>query len=433
MLQAEIQRQYQQKEHTLEECLALIESGDTIAVSGVATEPTTFLSHFIDIVPRLHDVTVVKSKDNEYEYLRDPATRGHVETIGHFYAKNMREGHALGIASYIPSDLHNYMAERVAYQPNNVFVAQVADLEDGVFQIPYCKMFEEEAYGCAQKVILEVNPRFRRVRGGLEIPLERVTAFFRSEKPLFTIPRSVPTETDRKIGHYVADLIHDGDCIQLGIGGLPDAVGGFLQEKNDLGIHTEVFTSTMADLIQAGNVTGKRKNLNPGEHIATFCLGDEQLYETVATDPNCRIVPCSYGNNPFVIAQNDHMISVNTAIEVDITGQICSESIGPRQFSGTGGATDYAFGAMHSKGGRGIVAFASTAKEGRVSKIKSILTPGAAVSISRNLADTIITEFGVAELRGRTIRERVDALIAIAHPDFRAQLRREAKEYGIIV
>ena len=189
----------------------------------------------------------------------------------------------------------------------------------------------------------------------------------------------------------------------------------------------------MADLIEAGNVTGRKKNLNRGKHLATFCIGDQHLFETVSNDPNCCLVPCSYGNDPFVISQNDHMISVNTAMEIDITGQICSESIGPKQFSGTGGAADYAYGAMHSRGGRGIVAFASTAKGGTISKIKSILTPGAAVSISRNLADTVVTEYGVAELRGRTIRERADALIAIAHPDFRAQLRKEARDYGILV
>lgn len=429
----EQQDSYSAKLRSREECLALITSGDVIAVSGVATEPTDFLGHFNEIVPRLHDVVVVKSKDNEYEYLRSPETRGHVETIGHFYAKNMREGHLLGIASYIPSDLHNYMAERVAYRPNNVFVAQVADMENGTFQIPYCQMFEREALSCAEKIILEVNPNFRRVRGGVEIPLEKVTAFFLSPKPIFTIPRSVPTEMDKQIGRYVADLIHDGDCIQLGVGGLPDAVGEYLKEKNDLGIHSEIFSSTMADLIEAGNVNGSRKTINRGEHIATFCIGDQHLFDTVSTVKACRLVPCSYGNNPFVIAQNDHMISVNTAMEIDITGQICSESIGPVQYSGTGGATDYAFGAMHSKGGRGIIALASTTKGGKISKIKSILTPGAAVSISRNLADTIITEYGVAELRGRTIRERVDAIIAIAHPDFRAQLRKEAIEYGIIV
>ena len=231
----------------------------------------------------------------------------------------------------------------------------------------------------------------------------------------------------------MADLIHDGDCIQLGVGSLPDMVGSYLKEKNDLGIHSELFSSTMADLIEAGNVNGSRKNLNRGEHLATFCVGDQHLFDTVASNPACRLVPCAYGNDPFVIAQNDSMKSVNTALEIDLTGQICSESIGPRQFSGTGGASDYAYGAMHSRGGRGIIAFASTAKGGTISKIKSVLTPGAAVSVSRNLADTVITEYGVAELRGRTIRERADAIISIAHPDFRAQLRREAREYGIIV
>ena len=220
--------------------------------------------------------------------------------------------------------------------------------------------------------------------------------------------------------------------LALGIGGLPDAVGEYLKEKNDLGIHSELFSSTMADLIEAGNVTGRKKNLNRGKHLATFCIGDQHLFETVSNDPNCCLVPCSYGNDPFVISQNDHMISVNTAMEIDITGQICSESIGPKQFSGTGGAADYAYGAMHSRGGRGIVAFASTAKGGTISKIKSILTPGAAVSISRNLVDTVVTEYGVAELRGRTIRERADALIAIAHPDFRDELTYEAKKLGFL-
>lgn len=427
-----IQQQYAKKQTDLDGCLALIKNGDTIAVSGVITEPVSFLGSLGKIIPRLENVTVIKSKDNEYDYLRDPSTYGHVETIGHFYGPAFRAGHKLGLTSYIPSDLHNYMAERVAYKPNNVFVAKVADLEGGCFQIPYCQMFEREAYECADTVILEVNPRFRRVKGGLDIPIDRVTAFFVSDTPFFTIPRSVPTDIDRKIGRYVADLINDGDTIQLGIGGLPDAVGEYLKEKNDLGIHTEVLSSSMADLIENGNVTGKRKNLNPGEHIATFCLGDEHLYDIIATDPNCRLVPSSYGNDPFVIAQNDNMKSVNTAMEIDITGQICSESIGPLQYSGTGGATDYAYGAMHSKGGRSIIACASTAKGGTVSKIKSMLTPGAGVSITRNHADTIITEFGVAELRGRTIRERVDALIAIAHPNFREQLREEAKALGII-
>lgn len=156
---------YKQKEHSLEECLALIESGDIIAVSGVTTEPVTFLQNLQTVILRLTDVTVIKSKDNEYDYMKDPETRGHVETIGHFYGPAFRDGHRLGITSYIPSDLHNYMAERVRYRQNNVFVAKVAPPENGMFQIPYCQMFEREAFACADKVILEVNPRFRRVRG----------------------------------------------------------------------------------------------------------------------------------------------------------------------------------------------------------------------------------------------------------------------------
>lgn len=164
------QEQYEQKKSSLDGCLARIENGDTIAVSGVITEPVSFLGSLSKIIPRLRDVTVVKSKDNEYDYLRDPATRGHVETIGHFYGPAFRAGHRLGITSYIPSDLHNYMSERVRYRPNNVFVAKVADMQNGCFQIPYCQMFEREAYECADKVILEVNPRFRRVRGAWTSP-----------------------------------------------------------------------------------------------------------------------------------------------------------------------------------------------------------------------------------------------------------------------
>lgn len=428
-----IDTMYQEKMGTLQDAQALIQSGDTIAVSGAITEPVVFLGALQDIIPRLENVTLIKSKDNDYEYLRDPNTAGHILTLGHFYHTNFRQGHALGITSYLPTDLHNYMKLRTEYSPNNVFIAKVTDMdENGNFQIPYCQMFEREALACAKTIILEINPRFRRVRGGVDIPVERVTCCYVADSPILTIPRAKPSQTDEIIGKYIADMIHDGDTFQLGIGGLPDAVGKHLFEKNDLGIHSELFSSTMADLMENGNVTGKYKTVDKGEHIATFALGDDHLYETLSRNPDCRIMPASYTNDPFVIARQDNMISVNTALEMDLTGQICSESIGPVQWSGTGGASDFAFGALHSKGGRGIIAFSATAKQGTISRIKTTLTPGAAVSISRNLADTIVTEFGVAELRGRSVRERADALISIAHPDFRAELRKEAKALGYL-
>lgn len=429
----DIDTMYQEKMGTLQDAQALIQSGDTIAVSGAITEPVVFLGALQDIIPRLENVTLIKSKDNDYEYLRDPNTAGHILTLGHFYHTNFRQGHALGITSYLPTDLHNYMKLRTEYSPNNVFIAKVTDMdENGNFQIPYCQMFEREALACAKTIILEINPRFRRVRGGVDIPVERVTCCYVADSPILTIPRAKPSQTDEIIGKYIADMIHDGDTFQLGIGGLPDAVGKHLFEKNDLGIHSELFSSTMADLMENGNVTGKYKTVDKGEHIATFALGDNHLYETLSRNPDCRIMPASYTNDPFVIARQDNMISVNTALEMDLTGQICSESIGPVQWSGTGGASDFAFGALHSKGGRGIIAFSATAKQGTISRIKTTLTPGAAVSISRNLADTIVTEFGVAELRGRSVRERADALISIAHPDFRAELRKEAKALGYL-
>ena len=427
-------QQYETKLKTLADAQELIHSGDIIAVSGAATEPQAFLRSLPDIIPRLEDVILVKSKDNDYDYLRDTNTAGHVLTLGHFFHKNFREGYQLGLASYLPSDLHNFIKLRTEYQPNNVFIAKVTDMdENGNFQIPYCQMFEREMLSCAETVILEITPRFRRVRGGLEIPIDRVTCCYVADTPLVTIPRPVPTATDETIGAYIADMIHDGDCFQLGIGGLPDAVAKHLFSKNDLGIHSEMFSSTMADLIENGNVTGRYKTIDPGEHIAAFVLGDEHLHQTLSDDPACRIMPASYTNDPFVIAKIDRMISVNTALEIDLTGQICSESIGPLQWSGTGGASDFAFGALHSKGGRGIVAFTSTAKGGTISRVKSILTPGAAVSISRNLADTVVTEYGVARLRGRSVRERAKALIAVAHPDFRSELRREAKKLGYLI
>ena len=193
-----------------------------------------------------------------------------------------------------------------------------------------------------------------------------------------------------------------------------------------------MFTSNMVDLIRRGNITGKYKTVDPYEHVGAFALGDEALYETLHTNPACRIAPSAYANNPAIIAQQDNMKSVNTCLEIDLMGQISSESIGAVQFSGTGGANDFAAGAIRSKGGRGIVAFTSTAKHGTMSKIKSLLTPGSAVTIHRNVADTIVTEYGVAELKGLSVPERARALIAIAHPDFREQLMKEAKEIGFI-
>lgn len=424
---------YNQKKCTVEECVATIRSGDSIIVSGVVAEPTTFLQHVEDFAFNVENVRIHKSKVGDYSYLRNPEMAGHVLTVSHFFDTNLREGYDVGIASYIPSDLHNFMTIRGECARDNIFWAAVSPMdENGNFCVPYCQMFEKEAYENCDRIILEVNSNFRAMNGGVIINVTEADMLYEVSTPVLTTPRSVPGENDLVIGRQVADLIRDGDTLQLGIGALPDTIGNMLKDKNDLGLHTEMFTCTMADLIDLGVITGRRKTLNTNEHIVTFMLGDDNLYRVAAENPQFRMVPASYGNDPYIIAQHDNMVSVNTCIEIDLTGQICSESIGPRQYTGTGGATDYAYGAFHSKGGRGILAFASTTKKGTISKIKPTLSPGSAVSISRNLADIVVTEYGTVRLRGKTVMERAELLISVAHPDFRDELRAEAKRLGYI-
>ena len=428
-----IKEDYQEKLSTLENCLDLIQSNDMIAVAGAVCEPFEFITHIGDVVRNLQNVTIMKSKDNHYEYLTDESLRGHIFTVSHLFHTDLRKAQAMNLAAYIPSDLSIFSPIRCSVAPNNVFVAQVSDMdEDGNFCIPYCQMFEKEQLACAKTIILEVNPKFSAVRGGLKIHIKDVTRFFISPKDPLTIPRETPSEIDQIIGDSIAEFIHDGDTIQLGMGRLPDAVAVRLKEKNDLGLHTEMFTSNMLGLVRNGNITGKCKTIDPGEHIGAFALGDLELYQTLSRTPSCRIAASSYVNDPAIIAKQDHMKSVNTCLEMDLLGQVSSDTIGTKQFSGAGGAADFASGAIRSKGGRGIIAFHSTAKHGTMSKIKPMLTPGAAVTITRNLVDTVITEFGVAELKGRTVPERAFALISIAHPDFRESLLEEGKKMGIL-
>jgi acyl-CoA hydrolase len=429
-----IQEKYKTKLRTLEECVRFIQNGDSIITSGAAGEPGVFLRSIPEWAHGVEGVTIHKSRDQMFDYLRDPTLKGHIHTVGHFFAENLREGYQIGTCSYVPSELHNFMTIRGQVSPDKIFWARTTTMDkDGSFCIPYCQMFEYEAMQNASHIILEVNlnPKYTPVRGACRIPIDRVDMLYEVNEPLFTLPEFVSTEKDEKIGSYIASLIHDGDCIQLGLGGLPDGVAHHLMDKNDLGMHSEMFSPTMARMIEAGIITGKVKNLNRGEHIATFILGDENLYRVASEDKNFRLVPCSYGNDPKVIAQNYNMVSINTLLEIDLTGQINCESIGPIQWSGTGGADDYAIGAMHSKGGRGIFAFESTTRKG-ISKIKSTLAPGSIVSVSRNHVDILVTEYGSVSLRGKTVPQRVEAIISIAHPDFRTELRAEAKKLKFI-
>ena len=420
---------YKSRLATLQDELDAVQSGDVLCTSGVLCEPIGFLSHFHTIVPRLENVELIKGRNIDYDFLAMPQLKDHVQVIGHLFDGALRQANALGAATHIPSNLHDFMDRRTAYKPIDKFIAMATPMDkNGNFVVSGCGMWEESAYRSAKTVILEVNPHLPRFKGCLTIPLEKVDMIVEVDYPATEYPIPPSTEIDKKIGGYVASFVHDYDCIQLGLGGMPNAVGNAFFDKKGLGLHTELYTPVIGELIRAGVITGEAKTIDRGQHVGTFVQGDNRLYDVLSTDPGVCFKPVTYTNDPFVISQIDNMVSINTALEIDLTGQICSESIGPRQYSGTGGASDFAYGALHSKGGRGIIAMASTAKGGAVSKIKATLTPGSVVSISRNLADIIVTEYGVAYLRGRTVRERAEALIAIAHPDFRADLRQQARE-----
>lgn len=431
-MNTDLQKKYAGRLTTLDEVLGDIRSGEVICTGGVLCEPTAFYNRLHEVLPNLRDVEILKGMQGDYPFygITEP---GHFRIVAHMFDPAMRRAFHHGSITHIPCNLHNFIDVYRAAKPIRKFIAMASPMdEEGNFTVSGCVMWEQEAYRAAEEVILEINPNLPRLPGCVTVPLDRVSRLYEAATPLVQFPPAEPTEMDRRIGAFVADMVNDYDCIQLGVGGIPNAVGGAFFEKKGLGLHTELFAPVMGKLIQAGVITGEAKTIDRGLHVGTFARGDEGLYRALAANPMVRFRPASYTNDPYVIRRIDNMVSINTALEIDLTGQICSESIGARQFSGTGGASDFAYGAQHSRGGRGIIAMKSTTTGDAASKIKPILTPGAVVSISRNLADIVVTEYGVAYLRGRTVRERTENLIAVAHPKFRDELRFEAKKLGYL-
>lgn len=428
------QELYNARLGTLEGALDLVRSGDCIAASIYANEPSNFIAQLHTIAPRVTGVTLwTMLSMGKYPVMSDSSLKGKIDILTFFYNADCRAEHASGRCSLVPMNLHSVASATIRACRPDVYVCAVTPMdEDGNVYISFDMQASREWLECADRVIFEINPEIPRTYGETAVPIEAADYIYEvNNRPMPYAPATPATPTEAKIAEYVSSLIQDGDCIQLGIGGMPGAVGEKLLDKHDLGIHTEMITASMGRLIRAGAVTNARKNLNCGVTVGAFAWGDQELYDLMADNPAFEMRRCSYTNDPFVIAQNDNMVSVNTAIQIDLTGQICSESIGPRQFSGSGGACDFAYGAYHSKGGRGIIAIGSTAKGGTVSKIQPFLTPGSIVSIPRTLADYVVTEYGIAPLRDRPIRQRVENLIAVAHPDFRAELRRQASELMI--
>jgi len=427
------QQMYEQKLTTVEELAKNFNSGDHCISNGQIAEPCAILEALAkraeeeDLKDIQHHILLPV---RQQLYLRPEMTnRIHHNSL--FISGYDRELIWNGYADYIPA-FYNRQPENVKNRGIDVFYATVSPMDKhGYFSFGTASDMGDLVYE-AKKVFLEVNPTAPRSHGNCFIHISQVTALCESNVPITEIPSGPMSDVDKAIGALIAAEIPDGACIQLGIGGMPNAVAQGLFDRKDLGVHSEMFTESMVDLMEAGVINNSKKSLHRGKCVVTFTFGSRKVYDFLDDNPGIYFVPVNYVNNPFVIAQNDNQISINACVEVDLFGQVCSESIGPKNYSGVGGQVDFVRGAMASKGGKSFIAMPATAKGGKLSKIKSVLTPGGIVSTSRNDVDNIVTEFGIARLRGKTIVERAKALIAIAHPNFRDELTREAEDMHII-
>jgi acyl-CoA hydrolase len=350
-----------------------------------------------------------------------------------YFGNSERELYKKGLVSFIPNNLHNAGREKIQAEPINVFVGTATPPDShGFMSLSLCLVYEKDMIENADLVVLEINENFPRTFGDTQVHVDDVDLLVQNNAPLLTVPAVQATDVEQHIGENIAQLIDDGATLQIGIGGIPNAIMKFLSGKKHLGIHTEMITDGIVDLVKAGVIDNTQKTLHKGKIVGTFAMGGEALYEFIDENVGVELLRGSYVNDPYVVAQNDQMVSINTSLQVDLTGQVCSESIGYRHYTGTGGQLDMHRGATLSRGGKGIIAMRSSVKNDEISTIVPMLSPGSFVSVPRQDTDYVVTEYGVVHLKGKSVRERALALIAIAHPKFRESLSLEAKKLGVL-
>ncbi len=427
---------YRNKLLSLPEAVGLVRSHQSIATAMAAAEPTGLLTELANHRDRLEDVTVwVCLPLRLYDFILKPEMSGHFFVENWFYGAPDREVHPQGRTSYVPNNLHQASAGKLAANGGRVPIywgtATPPD-KRGYMSLSLSLVIEKQLIEAADLVVLEINENMPRTLGDTQIHISEVDYVVEHHVPLFELPSARPAPWEETIGGYVADLIEDGSTLQLGIGGIPNAIAALLVDHRDLGIHTEMFTTGIVDLYEAGVVTGRKKSQWRGKMVGAFALGEQRLYDFLHDNLAVEFQQGYVTNDPYVIGRNHKMVSVNTALQVDCYGQVCSQSIGPRHFSGTGGQLDTHRGAQRSPGGRGIIALRSTAKNGTISTIVPMLAQGAEVTVPGQDVDTVVTEYGVAELKGRSVKARTEALINVAHPDFRSWIREEVERLGIV-
>lgn len=420
---------YQDKVVAPSEAIHAIKDGDLVVLGHAAGVPQLSVQALAKDYKDFHNVRIFHLVTLGEAPYAQPEMEGHFRMVTSFVGGNVRDALNSKRGDFIPNFFYRiprHMREGVL--PVDVAIIQVSlPDEEGYCSYGISCDYTKPAAEVARVVIAEVNKQMPYVYGNNKIHLSDIDYIIEADYPLYELPLPRITEVEEAIGQHVASLVEDGDTLQLGIGSIPDATLHFLKDKKDLGIHTEMFSDGVLELVKQGVVTGKCKEREPEKLTATFLMGTRALYDFVHKNPSVWMDTVDIINDPCTIMQLEHMVSINGCIEVDLMGQVVSETIGEKQFSGTGGQVDYVRGASMSRYGRSIMAMPSTAAKGKVSRIVPQLTPGGAVTTSRNDVDYIVTEYGIAHLQGKSLRERAEALTKIAHPDFRPELEAELR------
>ncbi len=429
-----IQDAYRQKRLSASDAVRQVRNGDFIIVPTGVGEPPALLSALSAQRLDFKDVKVAQILAmRKYDYL-DPETVANVRHVAFFYGGATRAGGQAGWIDFLP----NYFSEipsliDCGQIPADVVFAMASTMDaHGYFSVSLGADYTMAAIKKARAVVLEVNPNVPFAYGNCHVHISQVTALVESFDPVLEVglPKIGPVQ--EAIGKYVADMIDDGATLQIGYGGIPDAVVMQLTHKHDLGIHTEMIGDGIMTLVECGAVTNRRKNYLPGKMVATFALGSAKLYRFLDRNPGVEIHPVDFTNDPALAGQNDNLVAINATLQIDLLGQCGSESLGTLPYSGTGGQSDFVRAANRSRGGKAFIVVPSTAKNDTISRIVPTLAPGTHMSTSKNDVNFVVTEFGVAQLRGKSAKQRALELIGIAHPLFRAELTEQAKRLNML-
>jgi 4-hydroxybutyrate CoA-transferase len=426
--------QYSDKIVTADEAIKAVKDGDRIFLTGNCSVPKTTLAALVDYAPNLKDVEICQALTIGSADYVSPEMEGHLRVNTMFISPNNRKAVQEGRADFTPVLLSEFtMLFKEKHLPVNVALVHLSPPDEHGFcsfgvEVGLSKTPAESA----DIIIAEVNQQMPRTLGDSFIHVSKLDYIVpvSYELPELGMGGDETSEIVENIASYIAELIPDGATMQMGIGAIPDAVLKYLFDKKDLGVHTELFSDGVIELVEAGVLTNAQKTLHTGKIIAGFIIGTKRLYDWSHNNPLIEFHRSEYVNDPFVIAQNERMVAINSAIEVDLTGQVCADSIGPKLYSGVGGQLDFIYGAARSKGGVPIISLPSKTKN--FSRIVSLLKHGAGVVTSRNHVHYVVTEYGVADLYGKTIRQRAMSLIKVAHPEFREDLKKQAKELNYI-